>query len=337
MAWKIILRLGALASLALGIAHTFPAGPAEGKTIYVNQRDSCGSATEAEEKRAGVPRHLLSAISLAETGRYDPVSKAKFAWPWTVTSGGPGKYFDTKAEAIQEVQRLRAAGRTNIDVGCMQINLHYHPTAFASLQEAFEPANNVGYASRFLTALKRQTGSWVDAAAHYHSSNPVRNQGYRKKVLAFWESIRGKPVGASHQLVEDVDPQNNSQLVALQERALQMRFRARLATERRIDGRDKRQKQLDHWRLTRGDPKLLAHDAAKRKAELNRRLSAKPKRSPEAFAAKRRAQLAKWRQTQRFHRAATPQRELPESVQKALHGGSNPLIGPSIPDLGALK
>ncbi len=35
----------------------------------------------------------------------------------------------------------------------MQVNLGYHPEAFASLEAAFDPRRNVAYATRFLLEL----------------------------------------------------------------------------------------------------------------------------------------------------------------------------------------
>ncbi|MHA1567576.1 MAG: hypothetical protein ACTSX7_19875, partial [Alphaproteobacteria bacterium] len=96
----------------------------------------CTAAVTHASAAHGLPGGLLAAISLAETGRWDSAKKASFAWPWTVTSGGAGKFFPTKAAAIAHVMRLKGDGVRNIDVGCMQINLMYHPDAFANLETA---------------------------------------------------------------------------------------------------------------------------------------------------------------------------------------------------------
>jgi hypothetical protein len=68
----------------------------------------------------------------------------------------------------------------------MQINLQNHPAAFASLDEAFDPAANTAYAARFLRALYVQTGSWPAAAAAYHSQTPGIGEPYRDRVMAIW-------------------------------------------------------------------------------------------------------------------------------------------------------
>jgi len=107
---------------------------------------------------------------------------------------GKGRYLPTKEAAIAEVEELRARGVRNIDVGCMQVNLMYHPEAFADLEEAFEPAANVAYAAAFLKDLRDNKGSWAKAVAHYHSATPERYIRYRTKVFAAWRDERRRAV-----------------------------------------------------------------------------------------------------------------------------------------------
>jgi hypothetical protein len=102
---------------------------------------------------------------------------------------GDGRFLASKAEAIAVVRALQARGVTNIDVGCMQINLQHHPDAFASLEEAFDPAANTAYAARFLKSLWEAAGSWPLAAAHYHSRTPERANAYSEKIRRLWASL----------------------------------------------------------------------------------------------------------------------------------------------------
>ena len=144
--------------------------------------DVCAKEAAVRERAARIPNGLLSAISVVETGRWDNVRKASFAWPWTVTAEGEGKYYPTKAAAIRAVRALRNRGLTNIDIGCMQINLHYHADAFASLSQGFEPSRNIAYAADFLNRLRERENSWTRAVQFYHSSTPENQQRYYKKI-----------------------------------------------------------------------------------------------------------------------------------------------------------
>jgi hypothetical protein len=152
----------------------------------------CSAEVTAAERSYGIPSGLLQSISILESGRYDSGRRATIAWPWTVMAEGEGRYLPTKAEAIAEVRRLKARGVQNIDVGCMQVNLRYHPTAFADLDEAFDPAANVAYAARFLTGLHDATGHWPTAASYYHSQTPSLAAAYREKLMKIWDRIGGE-------------------------------------------------------------------------------------------------------------------------------------------------
>ena len=177
----VTAAVGALAALpAATHAAIERPGPAS--------KDLCAAAVAEQESRSGIPKRLLTAISLIESSRWDADSGKGAAWPWTVTAEGKGRFFPTKAAAIAAVRRLQAQGVTSIDVGCMQVNLHYHPKAFASLEEAFDPESNAAYGAKFLTDLKRDHGSWQRAVQHYHSSTPDRRIPYQQKVYAAWRT-----------------------------------------------------------------------------------------------------------------------------------------------------
>ena len=145
----------------------------------------CRSAIAAAEQTAAVPARLMGAIGLVESGRRDADGRSG-AWPWTINAEGYGRHFASKAEAVAAVQDMRARGVRSIDVGCMQVNLMHHPAAFASLDDAFDPALNARYAARFLNQLRAQTGSWPRAVAGYHSFTPDLGERYAAKVLAAW-------------------------------------------------------------------------------------------------------------------------------------------------------
>jgi hypothetical protein len=150
-----------------------------------NSQNNCAVYIAQYEKRHNIPAGLLQAISKIESGRKDGAGQL-VAWPWTINAQGQGYYFPTKEAAIEAVRRLQAKGIKSIDVGCMQINLHHHPSAFVSLQEAFEPADNVAYGASYLSQLNKTHASWFTAVSHYHSANPIHHVSYQKNVLKQW-------------------------------------------------------------------------------------------------------------------------------------------------------
>ena len=151
----------------------------------------CRNATQKFEEKYQIKEHLLTTISTVETGRWNDVAQQSLAWPWTINAQGKGMFFKTKAEAIRKVRELQKQGVKSIDVGCMQINLSYHGSAFKSLDEAFNPEKNVEYAAKFLTKLYENKGEdWIKAAMAYHSSVPTKAMRYKKKLVSAYEKVK---------------------------------------------------------------------------------------------------------------------------------------------------
>jgi len=146
----------------------------------------CRPALVAAEVRHGIPSGLLQAIGVVESGRRDEATGARQPWPWTINAEGEPHLFDTKVQAVEWVRQAQARGMRSIDIGCAQVNLMHHPAAFASLEEAFDPAANADYAARFLKELRNTTagGDWMRAAGYYHSQTPERAEPYRQQVQA---------------------------------------------------------------------------------------------------------------------------------------------------------
>ena len=176
------------------IVGSHPANAMETHTI-------CASSIGPAELDRKIPKDLLTAIAQTESGRWDARREAVFAWPWTVTSGPDGRFFPTKAEAIEHVRRLQARGVRNIDVGCMQINLRHHPNAFPDLDTAFDPAENTAYAAQFLLGLFTAHNSWGEAIRRYHSKNSKFNRPYHDKVAGAWNAARKDSAEAHRQAV----------------------------------------------------------------------------------------------------------------------------------------
>ena len=144
----------------------------------------CVAAIAAAEGTTRIPAAFLSAMGLVESGRTHGGPAAP--WPWTISASGVGHFYATKIEAINAAREFQAHGVPSIDVGCLQINLVYHPEAFASLEQAFDPAANAQAAARLLESLFQETRSWPRAAAAYHSRTPALGQAYARKVLDAW-------------------------------------------------------------------------------------------------------------------------------------------------------
>lgn len=122
-----------------------------------------------------VPLGILYAVGLTETGRRNTL------YPHALNIEGKAKFPPTAAAARRDIQAARRKGKRLIDIGCMQINHHYHGQEFASVAQMLEPRANVRYAARFLKKLRQRQGSWTMAVARYHAG-PNNNPAQKRYV-----------------------------------------------------------------------------------------------------------------------------------------------------------
>jgi hypothetical protein len=154
----------------------------------------CADAIRTAELHYRLPPGLLFAISQVESGRPDVTTHRLEPWPWTVQVKDKGLYFDSKSQAIQWVRDAMARGVTSIDTGCLQVNLFFHPRAFETLDDAFDPYRNADYAARFLLQLYASASDWRQATGFYHSQTPALATPYKARVD---QMLDGTPLARS--------------------------------------------------------------------------------------------------------------------------------------------
>ncbi|TCS60931.1 lysozyme family protein [Varunaivibrio sulfuroxidans] len=284
----------------------------------------CFRAAQKQERLRAIPGYLLQAMALAESGRWDDRKGENIAWPWTVTAGGKGAFFTTKAEAVAFVEELQKQGVRNIDVGCMQVNLMYHPDAFASLGAAFTPDANAAYAAKLLVRRQKNTTSWLQAAGNYHSTTRAFNHKYKIKVARLWNDIRARAVGKMSAEGKKSTPRRPAgegmapgepgilPPSAMQAdaaaspidrtRALNAAFRDRNNTgDALLNRAAEHRRELDAWRQSKVRAIAAEHQALmnrvrreQRELGILRGETAAPRK--DVFAERRREQLRKWRE-----------------------------------------
>jgi hypothetical protein len=171
--------------------------PADRSAWLVEQSAFCISAAQQAEQRYHLPHGLLMAIAKAESGR--PINSFTDVrpWPWTIDADGTGLFLDSKPAAVAWVT-TQIGRHSFVDVGCMQVDLEYHPHAFASLEQAFDPVMNTDYAARLLLRLYlgEAGGSWDLAVGLYHSHTSLLAAMYRDRVAMIGTDIeRGTLAG----------------------------------------------------------------------------------------------------------------------------------------------
>jgi soluble lytic murein transglycosylase-like protein len=173
MATRAILRIPFVLLAAISISETARAG----QTVSANL---CEREMIKAARKYDVPLGMLYAVGLTETGQKGSLQ------PFALNVEGKAVYGIDKTTALEQFTRARAAGAKLIDLGCMQINHHFHAENFASVEEMFDPQKNVDYAARFLKQLREREGSWTMAVARYNAgpnNNPAQKR-YVCRVLA---------------------------------------------------------------------------------------------------------------------------------------------------------
>ena len=168
-------RRASLAATALAAAFISSlAGPAS----------AAGNPCEAQILQAaekyGVPAGILYAVGLTETGVRGSLQ------PYALNIEGRSVFAGSRGEAVAAFEEARRSGARLIDLGCMQINHHYHGDRFASVEEMLDPGRNVDYAARFLIGLKARHRTWSMAVARYHAGpdNDPAQKRYICRVIA---------------------------------------------------------------------------------------------------------------------------------------------------------
>ena len=182
-----------------------PEAPMAGALGPQSDAGVCIAAIRRAEAAHGIPADLLLAIGMQEAGMRR--GGRMTVWPWTLNVEGRGVRFDSRAEAEDFLQGELAQGKRSIDVGCLQINLRWHPDAFPTPSDGFDPLRNADYAARFLRGLYHETGDWLQAAGRYHSATPElkdiylaglgRHMSRLKDGAEALDALAG-PVGADH-------------------------------------------------------------------------------------------------------------------------------------------
>jgi soluble lytic murein transglycosylase-like protein len=136
---------------------------------------ACEQEIQAAAAKYGVPEGILYSVGLTETGRKGSL------YPYAMNVEGKAYYPPSREQALAEFDAAKRQGRKLIDVGCMQINHHFHGENFASPAAMFEPRRNVEYAAKFLRNLHERHETWTMAVARYHAG-PNNDPAQKKYV-----------------------------------------------------------------------------------------------------------------------------------------------------------
>lgn len=134
---------------------------------------TCEAEILQAARQWNIPAGILHSVGLTETGRKGAL------YPYAMNIDGRTVFAASKQEALDEFAQARSRGAKLIDIGCMQINQHYHGSEFRSVEAMFDPHANVEYAAKFLSRLHARHETWTMAVARYHAgpdNDPAQKQ-----------------------------------------------------------------------------------------------------------------------------------------------------------------
>jgi soluble lytic murein transglycosylase-like protein len=150
---------------------------------------SCEREIARAAARYDIPLAVFYAVGLNETGWKGRLQ------PYSMNIDGRAVASATLADALVRFHKAKAAGARMIDIGCMQINHHYHAEKFTSLEAMFDPAQNIDYSARFLRELRQREGTWTMAVARYNAG-PDNNPAQKRYVCGVMTKMVTSGFGA---------------------------------------------------------------------------------------------------------------------------------------------
>jgi hypothetical protein len=136
-----------------------------------------------------VPLGVLYAVGMTETGNKGSLH------PYALNIAGKTVFTASAEAALVEFGKARRKGIKLIDLGCMQVNHHYHGKNFASPRAMLDPRSNVSYAAKYLRELRQSEGSWTMAVARYHAG-PDNNPAQKRYICAVITNLVASGFGA---------------------------------------------------------------------------------------------------------------------------------------------
>ncbi|WP_421855186.1 transglycosylase SLT domain-containing protein [Oricola sp.] len=145
----------------------------------LERRGICEAHVANAAQSFGIPVGVLYAVGLTESGLNGGLH------PYAMNIAGESRFADSLPEAVGILRDARRRGIDLVDIGCMQINHHYHRDQFPSDAAMFDPRSNVMYAARFLKSLKSRHKTWSMAVARYHAGpdNDAAQKRYVCRVI----------------------------------------------------------------------------------------------------------------------------------------------------------
>ena len=135
--------------------------------------------------------YVLYAVALIESAKGSTKNQVT-PWPWALNKSGKSIIPATQQEARSLLTKTLTEGNRNIDVGLMQINLHWHGHRVDKPEQLLNPVTNLQIGAGLLAeAIRSVPNDLVLGIGRYHSwQNVSAAVAYGRKVLAVAAQIR---------------------------------------------------------------------------------------------------------------------------------------------------
>ena len=135
--------------------------------------------------------YVLYAVALIESAKSNNRHTVT-PWPWAINKSGKAIIPVSKQEAHNILNKTIAEGNRNIDVGMMQINLHWHGHRVDKPEQLLNPVTNLEIGAKVLAeAIQSAPNNLVLGIGRYHSWQNVPSAvEYGQRVIALADQIR---------------------------------------------------------------------------------------------------------------------------------------------------
>lgn len=153
-----------------------------------------GSEFDVQAQRTGIEALLLYSIAVTESGAsvgHGFVAPSPYAIRVNESDLNQAYYPATRAEAEKILSDLLHAGRSNIDVGLMQVNLRWHGDRVQKPLALLDPTTNLRIGADILyDTMLSSPGDIVTAIGRYHSWTADRGRLYAERVIRLYKTIK---------------------------------------------------------------------------------------------------------------------------------------------------
>lgn len=143
-------------------------------------------------RRHQLDPYILYAVTLIESAKGSTKKYQVTPWPWAINKSGKSIIPASQQEARIILNKTLAEGSRNIDVGLMQINLHWHGYRVDKPEQLLNPVTNLQIGALVLAeAIQSVPNDLVLGIGRYHSWQNVNAAiTYGRKVMAVADQIR---------------------------------------------------------------------------------------------------------------------------------------------------